>query len=602
MKIFKVSLLVAFAIQASLAIAKEPLPLSLSIDVSGIDDVNEFSGGEDAVAALVREKVSEYFTRKFKKFWTISDDGARHSLIVEVEIDSSENKPEFTFQLTPDGGPEIFVISNRKVGSPAQSERFRKRMGKAIRKALKGEHNKVYAASSQIQDNWNFGITTKIKINRPLSDKDVAQFRDDQLLISWPHTFTSSPLNSLPPEPFFHDLPLPPSVPRVAHISPSPHTGHLGKTSDHLAKLCIHRNVPTTPQGVQPVVTYNCPIAGQCTLQSASPEGWASEVCERQGLIGPALRELFGTKAANANQTEQDIWYVPDLSTLYKRLKNDTGTFVGFTDFEIETESLQGIDADSYSARVTANGTPIWLDGLNPDENRRHFDAGDGILLRFGLENLQFSGRTNGCEALTVELNFFKDNKKVERQIVLNRRYAAMRHANETIIDTLNGTFTWSGHYNSPAARSETGIFVKSSRIFHKDDKAAAEEARNFLNGLRKEFDSYNWTIRRSQLGGTIGNSPGTSGSDVLKLVGKLRPPTKARDNGGVAYGILVGLEHPNGQLQFSFDKEQYKRLGKIVLDLRRKNPKAKKIIEPKLYAYTYTEKRKNAPNWVCFL
>ena len=68
------------------------------------------------------------------------------------------------------------------------------------------------------------------------------------------------------------------------------------------------------------------------------------------------------------------------------------------------------------------------------------------------------------------------------------------------------------------------------------------------------------------------------------------------------AYGILVGLEHPNGQLQFSFDKEQYKRLGKIVLDLRRKNPKAKKIIEPKLYAYTYTEKRKNAPNWVCFL
>ena len=105
MKIFKVLLLVAFAIQASLAIAKEPLPLSLSIDVSGIDDVNEFSGGEDAVAALVREKVSEYFTRKFKKFWTISDNGARHSLIVEVEIDSSENRPEFTFQLTPDGGP-----------------------------------------------------------------------------------------------------------------------------------------------------------------------------------------------------------------------------------------------------------------------------------------------------------------------------------------------------------------------------------------------------------------------------------------------------------------------------------------------------------------
>ena len=439
----------------------------------------------------------------------------------------------------------------------------------------------------------------------PLSTEETTQFRDDQLFIVWPHAFRTTTIQTAPPEPFFHEFALSPSVPRIAKVRPSPHASMLGPASENQAKLCIQRDQPTTPQNIQPVVSYDCPVSGQCIMKTVTPEGWASGACSDQSALPSILQNLLGIGSAYANMNGEEVWTVPSLSTLYRRLKNETDTFVGFTDFEIETDALKNLEADTYTMEVFANGMPIWLNGIPPADSRHHFDAEDGILVRFGLENLTFAGRKNGCETLEVKLDFFKDNKSLDKPLILTRQYAALRHAKETVIDTPNGEARWSGLYQSPGNRKETGLFVGSSKIFHKDDKQAAIKAREFLNEKRKILDAFNWTIKRSKLGGAIGNARGTAGEDDLKIVGKIRPPTKARPNGYVAYGLLVGTEQPNGQLQFSFDWQQIKKLREILLGLRKTEGAAKDIIPASVegfYEYTYTEERKNAPNWVCDL
>ncbi len=588
--------------------AREPLKLGLEIDVEFVDNIDDFPGGEDAFVELIRTQIDTHFRKNFGRFWTIVSTDDKNELGIEVTLEGREWIPQYTFKLPPDGERRIRVVSRKGVDSPGKSN-FEVRFSKALRKALKGSYDGIFAVSKEIHENWNFGPTTLISINRSLTAEDVNKFRDDQLSISWKHMHRSTVLDTRPPNPFSHELALGHAETRIAEIRPSHHTSWRGSIDQYKATLCIRRDHGGSPPGGgQAKVTYDCPLSGECRLQEGSlfPSGWASQACNSGSSLTPRWQQLLGISSAHADERAGDVWHVPSLQTLHQRLKKDTGTFVGFTDFEIESGDLKNIDADAYSVTISANGVPVWLDGIAPEENRHHLNVEEGILLRFGLENLQFAGRRNGCETLQAEFRFFKDDTPLDQTIKISRRYAALRHAQEARIDTESGTFSWSGIYHSPAKRRETGLFLKSSRVFPKENKDAAASARAFLNEKRETLDGFNWTIRRSELGGSIGNAGG-DGDDVLKLVGKLRPPTKAspRPGGDVAYGLLIGTQQPNGQLQFSFDRDQIRNLKRILLRLRETNAAAKNIIpgnDGAFYPYTYTEKRKDAPNWVCDL
>lgn len=602
MKIVQILMLVIFAQLAGHMAASEPLPLDIEVDLSGLEGIEEYDGGEDALRETLRLVLHDHMDRRLRAFWSVTTDSVDHRLKLEVEASADDPVPYFLFSFEPYGDEAGDARGRSEIGSPAQSPNFKRAMVSALKYALRLKRGELRQTTVQIHKNWDFGLTTKIEINRPLQAADTRFYKDHQAWIIWPHAELKEPIKSRPPSPFSYEIALPPFVPRTARIRPIPHTAALGNPEETFSKLCIRRDEGSTPAGAEPVAVYDCPLKGRCTLKSVSPPGWASDLCETQGRFWPNGWEQFLVTSAFAANSGSTVWSVPPITTLYDRMNTDSGSFVGFTDFEIDAESLQGIDADSYTVEVFANDVPIWLDGLPPAENPHSFFADDGLIIRFGLENLQFSGRVNGCETLRTEVSFFRDHEPVGEPLVLERKYAAMRHANMREFDTKYGRVNWSGRYLSPTSRKETGLFVLSSHVFHYQDREEEAKVLKFLNEKRALLDNFKWTITRGELGGTIGAGSSTP-DQPLRIVGKIRPPTKARANGGIAYGILAGIEQPNGQLQFSFDGEQIDALRQKLLTLRATQPAAGDVIPARkkdFYRYTYTEKRKVAPDWVC--
>ncbi|MEM1200178.1 MAG: hypothetical protein AAGI06_12800, partial [Pseudomonadota bacterium] len=282
--------------------ARQPLKLGLEVDVEFVENIDDFPGGEDAFVEMIRTQIASHFQNNFARFWTIVANDDKHKLGVEVTLEGREWIPEYIFKLPPDGERRFPVVSRKSVDSPGKRN-FKPQFSKSLRKALKGSYDRIFSVSEEIHENWNFGPTTMISINRALSAEDVNKFRDDQLSISWKHMHRSTVLDARPPTPFSHELALEPAQPRIAEIRPSHHTSWRGNINEYKATLCIRRDHGGSPAGGdQAKVTYDCPLTGECRLQEASvlPAGWASEACSTESSLTPRWQQLLGISSAQA--------------------------------------------------------------------------------------------------------------------------------------------------------------------------------------------------------------------------------------------------------------------------------------------------------------
>jgi hypothetical protein len=290
----------------------------------------------------------------------------------------------------------------------------------------------------------------------------------------------------------------------------------LVNSADPPITVCFKGN-PHRPTNNPPLeVHMQCKEAGGCSL-SSDDYGWAAE-CAKQAeahLMFFSLTPKVFAEAALEGDSKPG-WRVPSLTTLQHM---PSGNIIGYTEFNLKSESLVGLDqADSFRYEIYANGLPLYVDGLPPEDMREEFNPAKGFDFSFGIENLDFSGQDNGCENIQVALEFLKGDQSI-RKLLLTRSYAALRDAVVEQVQPAEGVrFVWSGKYRKLNAADRTEIFALSTSDLN--------EAKRFSARLKDAHLSYN-------------------GMDV---VGVLRPPLNKPQ-----YGVIIGLRQPTGQVKFIF-------------------------------------------------
>ena len=146
-------------------------------------------------------------------------------------------------------------------------------------------------------------------------------------------------------------------------------------------------------------------------------EGHRCEIDNEIPGIAEACSDIIKVRAPV--ETETQHWVVPSLSTLERQ---SDAVRPGYAEFTIESEPLPGLaDATELSFAVRSNGVPIYMDGLAHHLDRVPFNGKGGVHLTFALENLGFTGGTDGYEQIEVELRYYA-GKAVIKTALLKAR------------------------------------------------------------------------------------------------------------------------------------------------------------------------------------
>lgn len=585
-----------FCLSATWA-AADALPLKIEIDLSKITNITDFPSPQ-VLEGEVYEFLNQHVDQALYKHWYVSQ-GAGISTL-SLKIGQAGVRKKFNMLLTF-SGDEHKDISHRGIkpeSVPRQGDAFAEEIIDALYELIGDKSDKIFDASAFVYAETDDGLKTVLELDRPLDPENAIYFFKDKLELHWDHLARGITVDQSTGDALYTHMQLNAGETRSGVVKPDVKLSHAGALPQ--ARLCLRRPLVQDPDdGTQPKVLFNCPLEGQCALQGVSPAGWASDDCEVPASHAPVEPPKWAWGAAYASTHAPDSWSVPNLDVLFDRVENFPGRFVGFTEFEVRTDRLRGIDADAYSARVTANDTQILVNGEAPHSRLRPFDPARGLIYRFGLENLKFVGRADGCEGLGVSFQFYKDSAPVGDPLELTRGYAALRHAPLRRFDTAAGVFRWSGDYVAPSARNESGMFVVSA-LFQTGDAASERAALAFLNDKRARLDGYGWTIKASELGLGLGLESVLQEDVELKLIGKLRPPRTIRDNGQGAYGVVIGVQEPSGQLQFTFDREQMSVLRRFFENRRSTSRSVRADFPDEPFVFSYGENRRTGPDWVC--
>lgn len=577
--------------------ASDPLPLGIVIDLDDIDTIDQFRGNREALEEGLADILRTRIEQRLGEYWVVAGPQAEHVMRLIIVIDSPDFPPLFTLELKGNIKRYIDGDGREPVHNPADGDIFANALSRSLRNFLRDFGGDLATRSQEVHAAASRGIQTELTIDRSLSAEEEVVYLTDEIWIKWSGNPDGTVYKRTHPDPFVVRFTLSPNTARTADVRPKVHRP-IRAPQEVVARLCVHR--PAIPDvRFTPVVSYNCPLTGDCVMRAANPVGWADDACENaapgdQGSLWDAVIAAAHA-AAVPGETE---WHVPSLATLYKRLKTPGAHIVGFSEFEISAPELAGLDADAYTVALEANGVPVRIDGLPPEDDVRGLDLRDGLYFRFGLENLQFAGRIDGCEELSVTLRFQKNGEPAGEPLVLRRSYVALRDAHLVEYETDFGVFRWTGNYRAPRGRKENGIFL-SSDWYPRGDVKKKERLLTRLNGLRATLDDFGWSIPAGELGFGIGLESVVSKEARLRIVGKIRPPRTIRD-GKVAYGLLVGVEEPNGQLQFTFDPGQTEALKRRLRTLSAETRGARAVIPEKFYVYRYTKDRQSGPDWVC--
>ncbi len=575
------------------------LPLNISVD---LDDVANFGDHPDPdnVATQLTAVLRDHVSDELYDHWYLSTGAANVEMVLGITQRQPRGRLRLALSFEGDTEDAVNYKGIRPETVPVDGDMFLYDLVDALDEFLIEKQEEIEAVSRQVHLTTNDVLRTELHLDRPLQDEDRIRFRSEKLDIKWDHALRSMTYKSDGSDRFHIHVVLRPGEERRGTLKPRIYQTRIATEDLPLASFCVHRPlIPDPRDATVPTVELQCPLAGPCALRGANPANWADDLCEpvRPEQDTNAFPGFTGKAFAATGVPLR--WNVPALDVLFDRVEETPERFVGFTEFVIRSRDLAGLDADQYSVAVRANGVSVLLNGQDPENHLRKLNAERGLLFRFGLENLQFAGREDGCEALDVEFRFYRDGVPVGVPLRLSRRYAALRDAPVHVFETGYGRFAWAGDYISPSGRNENGIFLASA-LFNTSSREEERRAIGRLDEIRKTIDGFGWTIPARELGLGLGMESVQNEEAQLRIVGKLRPPRTVRPNGDAAYGVLVGVEEPSGQLQFTFDWSQKTALERFLKQRRTENSTARSVVPDDLFIYAYSQERQSGPDWVC--
>lgn len=287
--------------------------------------------------------------------------------------------------------------------------------------------------------------------------------------------------------------------------------------------ICL---VPSSkpPSGAKAFVELDCTYPQGCRPTKTDPR-WM-EICPADTKTWWLPGLLLG-RALAADEAGGAGWRAPNLETLEAQREH------GYTVFEVQLDAIPELaGADGISYLVTVNGTPVYFDGWSPARLKVRYDPGKPFELRFGLENLDFSGGADGLERIRLDITFWRGRDSV-RQLASEHPYVALRDLREKRIVSDGVGVKWRATYRNERQDQRFEVFLLSTPDLK---KAAAVKTR---------FDAHQVTI------------------ESRRAMAVLRPPLTSD-----SYGVTVGIVQPTGQIAFVFDEATANRVCSAMVEL----------------------------------
>ncbi len=249
---------------------------------------------------------------------------------------------------------------------------------------------------------------------------------------------------------------------------------------------------------------------------------------QRRGLAEACTRVVALAEMAPAVRH----WAIPAIEDL---VRMPAAERPGYTEFQIRSGRLAGLEsATAMTAAIAVNGVPVYIGGHRPHEERFPFNGAAGVDFTFALENLGFTGGTDGYESIAAELKFYAGDELLKTSS-LARGYVSYRHAKRERITDANGSdpFEWQGFYRPADQNEGYEVMLTWGDYAH-------------VKRWKAMIDKSGWRI------------------DGNPVVGVIRP--RRRD--GIAHGLILGtVLTSNSQVKSLFALDRAKELcGEVQL------------------------------------
>jgi hypothetical protein len=305
--------------------------------------------------------------------------------------------------------------------------------------------------------------------------------------------------------------------------------------------ICLHRAKEGREAGVQ--IYMKCGERA-CSIDTARDSGIAASCAATSQTNATVLNPIqifFPPSVLAADIKPQTIqssapyWTVPVLSTLEQAKVNERG---GYTRFDVSlTPSPALSHSNSYQYQLFVNGQAVYFNGFPPEAFRSPFDPSKPIQFAFGLRNLNFSGARNGFEDLELQFTFFNGEVPTVRQTI-SRKYVALRSdapghpldpSKGVVQDSAVGSFKWEATYQ----------YSSHDDVFTAQALSVPDLAK--IAGVKRLLDSVNLIFENQ------------------RVVLVARPPLWCNS---FADGVIGLVQETTGQVRFTFDKDEVRRLS----------------------------------------
>lgn len=312
----------------------------------------------------------------------------------------------------------------------------------------------------------------------------------------------------------------------------------------HAIEICLEFDGPATAPNQ---VHLRCGGDGVCHKEVGFTADWMNP-CPSLGQLEWGWPVLVAT--ARASEAARMRWLVPSLETLENTISEQRS---GYTRFEIAStlDAAREYGADSFQIAVFVNEVPAFIDGWRPDQVHHPIAPNTPLVISFGLQNLDFSGRHAGRERLRARIDLLRKGKRIE-SFELAREYVALRPAAPVDFDLGGHRFTWSGRYVPPTDEDKFEVFLRS------------EETDERAEHFKSEIDRQSWEV---------------SGQQVVAVI---RPPLGANRYRGVA----LGLAQPTGQIRFTFDADMAEAICIWINRRRSESDAVRSLIDYQAYRF----------------
>lgn len=280
-----------------------------------------------------------------------------------------------------------------------------------------------------------------------------------------------------------------------------------------------------------------------------------------QGTLQPVAYEPGLTRVADVEPAL--FWRTPSLQSLAER--NSEG--VGYTVFTIETDRFKTQNITSVEVDVRVNGVSVREDGLPAALRAVGNDPAVPFFHTFALQTLDFEGADKGCDRIELRLKPIMENGRSGAEQIATLRYVALRDVANRSQPFGDSMLRWSASYITPR-REWRHLAELHSYVYPSADAAARErmavgavEDKRWLDGLGLIYQG-------------------------KKVVGVVRPPRTIQSDGTAAFGLAAGLVQETGQVRFTFSESDAGALSRFMIDQRRRDQKAARVIDPNPYIF----------------